>query len=267
MKRKAIAICMAMLAMTACTKLSVVNAPREKEGISLVLNAHYDAESKIRYMVSNDNSHVYLRFDTDNYGMIMRVRKYGAIIHLDTDGKKKAPFWLKYPVYEQGPQVTPVEDDEMATVGYVQRNLFPPTTAAIWHEGEELRAIDLGVNTENFVCKAGLDSMNVLAYLVGIPFKMLGAERPEDLPNLNVMLEIPSAGAGEKPSGDDMGASGGVPGGNMASSMPGNNNMNSNMPGSMGGMSNSALGTARSSSGPTAIRIWMQVKLSPSAAQ
>ncbi len=273
MKASVFGLLVTLMAMMACTKLPLVNAPREKEGISLVMNAHYDATSKIRYMVSNDNSHVYLRFDTDNYGTIMRIRKYGAIVHFDTEGKKKAPRYLKYPVYDQGPGPSmPMQDDAMVQGGYLQRNLFPPATTAIWHQGDETRAIDLGINAENVICKAGMDSMDVLVYLVGVPFKLLGAERPEDLPSLNVMLEIPSAPDDQKPSGSDMSATGGVPGGSMGAGMPGqtNNTMNPNMQpgGNMGGMSNSAMSTARASnSGPSAVRIWMQVKLSPSAAQ
>lgn len=272
MKACAIGLLAVLMAMTACTKLPLVNAPREKEGISLVQNAHYDAGSKIRYMVSNDNTHVYLRFDTDNYGTIVRIRKYGAIVHFDTEGKKKGPFWLKYPVYlqEDGNRM-PIKDDDMVQGGYLQRNLFPPTTAAIWHQGTETRAIDLGVNAEQFVCKAGVDSTDVLVYLVGVPIQLLGVDRVEDLSSLNMLLEIPAAPDAQKPSGNDMSSSSGVPGGSMAGSTMGGQNgggMNQNMPGSMGGgMSGGALSSARQPSGPSSIRIWMEVKLSPTSAQ
>ncbi len=271
MKARAIALWMILMATMACTKLPMVNSPMEKEGISLVQNAHYDSESKIRYMVSNDNTHVYLRFDTDNYATIMRVRKFGAIVHFDTEGKKKGTTWLKYPVYDQdeGPKM-PIKDDEMIGGGMLQRNLFPPSTTAHWHVGEELRAIDLAVNAENIVYKVGMDSTEVLVYMVGVPFKMLGAERPEDLPNLNMMLEIPSPTA-DKPSGSDMSSSG-VPGGNMAGGMPGSNgNLNGNMPGTnatMGGIGSTPMPGPRSTnSGPTAVRIWMQVNLSASVSK
>jgi hypothetical protein len=272
MKASVVVVLGCLLASMACTKLPLVNAPREREGISLVQNAHYDAGSKIRYMVSNDNTHIYLRFDTDNYGTISRIRKFGALVHFDVEGKKKGPMWLKYPVYDvDNGSERPVQDDDVVQGGYLGRNLFPPTTSAIWHVGEETRAIDLGINAENLICKVGLDSVDVLAYMVGVPFKLLGVERPEDLANLNMLLEIPVAPSDDKPSGSDMSSSGGVPGGNMSNGMPGNNpnggNMNSQMPG-MGGMGNSTMPSPRSSNnGPSATRIWMQVKLSPTAAQ
>jgi hypothetical protein len=267
MKLHTIAFFLVVFALSACTKLPLVNAPREKEGISLVQNAHYDAESKIRYMVSNDNTHVYLRFDTDNYATISRIRQFGAILHYDTQGKKKAPFWFKYPVYDQGNgDRMPIKEGDMIQGGMLQQNLFPKANSAVWHANEESRAIDLLVNAENFVCEAGLDENDVLVYLVGIPMQLLGASRPEDLANLNILLEIPAGPPAEKGSDAGMSASSGVPGGSMASQMPGNTGMNS--PGNMGGMSNQAMGTARpSSSGPAAFRIWMQVKLSPTSAE
>lgn len=271
MKACTIAVLACLVAAMACTKLPLVNAPREKEGINLVQNAHYDAGSKIRYMVSNDNTHIYLRFDTDNYGTITRIRKFGAILHYDLEGKKKAPYWLKYPVYDtDGRPQAPVTDDDMVQGGYLSPNLFPPTTTVLWHGNAETRAVDLGINTEGFVCKVGLDSVSVLEYMVGLPIQLLGAQRPEDLPNLNILLEIPVSASEDKPSGSDMSATGGVPGGStMGSTMPGangaNNGMNSTMPG-MGGMGNSPMPSRSGNSGPSATRIWMQVKLSPSTA-
>jgi hypothetical protein len=273
MKNAWVAIMVCVWLMAACTKLPLVNAPREKVDINLVQNAHYDAGSKIRYMVSNDNDRIYLRFDTDNYGTISRIRKYGAIVHFDIEGKKKGPFWLKYPVYDQdNGGGMPIKDDDIVQGGFLGRNLFPPATNAVWHQGDETRAVDLGINAENFVCKAGLDSTDVLVYMVGVPFKLLGASRPEDLNNLNVLLEIPVAPDASKSSGTDMNSTGGVPGGNMAGGMPGGQGGNgqggmNTMPG-MGGMGQSSMPTPRSNnSGPSATRIWMQVKLSPSAAQ
>lgn len=248
--------------LSACGKLTLVNAPREKEGISLVENAHYDSESKIRYMVSNDNSRVYLRFDTDNFATIMRVRKLGAIVRFDTQGKRKGTHWLKYPNYGDTDIPAQPSSDIGAMPGGIRKSdLFPPSTTAIWAIGENSKHIDLGLNTEGFLCQAGLDDKDVLVYVVGIPFSVLGGQHPEDFSNLNMALEIPSPDAGTRTS-NSSDPSTSIPG-SMNSGVPGS--MNSNMPGTMQGMpSRGAMGSGGS---VPVIKIWMQVKLSPTSAQ
>lgn len=264
MKGKISGILILMALLAACAKITPVNAPREKEGISLVENAHYDAESKIRYMVSNDNTHVYLRFDTDNYATIMRVRKLGAIVRFDMKGKRKGTHWLKYPVYNSDEMpMGPVSNPNGMPGGILRDDLFPPTTTAIWTEGELSRNIDLGMNAEGFVCKAGLDDKDVLMYMVGIPFKLIGGTRPEDFGSLTMELEIPSPDAGVKTS-TSSDPSSAMPG-SMNSGMPGSMN---NSPGSMSGPlpSGGMMSSGGVSGGIPTIRIWMQVKMSPSSA-
>lgn len=267
MKGKLAALLTLLALLAACGKMTSVNAPREKEGISLVENAHYDSESKIRYMVSNDNTHVYLRFDTDNYATIMRVRKLGAIVRFDTKGKQKGTHWLKYPVYEtEDTEKIGAGDPNALPGGMLRSSLFPPTTTAIWTVGEVSKNVDLGLNTEGFVYNIGIDDKDVLNYMVGIPFKLLGAQRPEDLATLNMELEIPSPDV--KGSASSSSSSSPMPGG-MNGGMPGS--MNSGNPGSPGSMSGplptgGMMSSGGVSGGTPAIRIWMQVKMSPSAA-
>lgn len=247
-----------------CGKLTTVNSPREKEDISLVENAHYDAESKIRYMVSNDNTHVYVRFDTDNYSTIMRIRKLGAIIRFDTNGKKKGTHSLKYPVYNVDAFPSgPMSDPNVVPGAILRDDLFPPTTTAIWTKGEIATNIDLGINTEGFVCSVALDDKDVLMYRVGIPFKLIGGTRPEDFTSLNMEVEIPTPDTGPKTS-TSSDPSSAMPG-SMNNGMPGNMN---NSPGSMSGPlpSGGMMSSGGVSGGIPAIRIWMQVNLSPSTA-
>ena len=270
MKQKFVWLVAVVVSMAACSKITSVNSPREKEGISLVENAHYDSESKIRYMVSNDNTHVYLRFDTDNFSTIMRVRKLGAIVKFDTQGKRKGTHSLKYPVYldaESAP-LGAVADPNALPGGMLKSDLFPPSTTAIWTEGEKTQTVDLGLNKEGFVCKAGLDDKDVLVYTVGVPFVLLGGKRPEDFTNLVVALEIPSPDGPAKLSGNNNSTSA-MPGG-MSPGGPGtmNSGMPGGQPGSIGNMPTSGMMSSGGVSGGIPdIRIWMQVKLSPSLAQ
>lgn len=265
MKGKFLGLFVGLVLLSACGKLTLVNSPREKEGISLVENAHYDAESKIRYMVSNDNTHVYLRFDTDNFATIMRVRKLGAIVRFDTNGKKKGTHSLKYPVYNADElPMGPIQDASGMPGAPLRVDLFPPTTTAIWTEGEVSRNVDLGMTEEGFVCKVGLDDKDVLLYEVGIPLKLLGGSRPEDFANMTMALEIPTPDTGPKTSSSSDPSSA-MPGG-MNSGMPGS--MNNNSPGSMSGPlpSGGMMSSGGVSGGVPTIRIWMQVKMSPSTA-
>jgi hypothetical protein len=243
---------------TACTKLPFVNAPREKSDINLVQFAHYHSESKIRYMVSNDDTHIYLRFDTDNRAMMARIRRFGATVRFDTLGKKKGQAALTYPVYAAEDLPKGPADDPQLSKG--PKNLFPPSTTAIWNSGGLSQNIDLGVNAEGLVCEVSLDDMDVLNYRVGVPFTLLGGKGPADFPNLNMELEIPSADAmtpkPSDPSNSSMPSPGSMGNTNMQGNMPGNN-----MPGNMGtGMPQA--GSMSRSTGDPSIRIWMEVKLS-----
>jgi hypothetical protein len=271
MKGKIIVLVAISALLSACGKIATVNSPREKADISLVENARYDPESKIRYMVSNDNTHFYFRFDTDNFGTIMRVRKQGAIVRFDTQGKRKGTHYLKYPVYETetAPALGAGDDPRALPGGMVRSALFPPTTTAAWADGGVLRTVDLGLNKEGFICHAGLDDKDVLVYFVGVPFSLIGGTKPEDFPNLNVELEIPSPDGTQKLSGNSNSS---MPTG-VSSGMPGamNSGMNT-MPG--GGINNQPGGSMGAApmmssggvSGIPDIRIWMHVKLSPSTA-
>ena len=110
--------------LASCTKMQMVKAPLEKPELNIVNHARYDATSKIRYMVSNDNERVYLHFDTDNRNTMMRIRKTGAIVRFDTQGKKKGKTWLKYPIYGTDQEVKDKMEDEVGNPGlFGLRNL------------------------------------------------------------------------------------------------------------------------------------------------
>lgn len=247
----------------ACTKMALVNAPREREGLDPVQHAHYDAGSKIRYMVSNDNARIYLRFDTDNYRTIMCARKYGVTIHLDKEGKKKAPYYLHYPTYAPEDVAGIVVPEEgMVVMGGLNRDLFPPSTSAIWHAGEETRTIDLSLADEGFMGSVGIDERGVMVYRVAIPIARLGVQRPEELADLRMMLEVPASDPNEKNDNTSMSGSSSMPGSSVTSPMPGNTMSGNTMGSTMGG---TPMPTPRSNGGPTNTRIWMEVKLSPSS--
>ncbi|MFN8396246.1 MAG: hypothetical protein U0176_16570 [Bacteroidia bacterium] len=247
--------------MTGCTKLTWVNSAREKEGISLFEHAHYDAESKIRYMVSNNDSLVFLRFDTDNPSTIMRIRNHGAIVRFDVNGRKKGGHSLRYPVYTNLSPDQGVNADPSASGASIRANLFPPATTAVWTVGEQNTNVDLGLNEQGFVAKAALDDKNVLEYLVGVPFKLLGGSRPDDFANLNMALEIPAPPSANKNSGSTTDPSMSMPG-SMNNGINGGMNPNSmSGPLPQGGM----MSSGGVSGGPGPIRIWMEVKLSRSS--
>jgi hypothetical protein len=262
MKRNSLMVLVLAALCAACGKMTSVNSPREKEDISLVEIAHYDADSKIRYGVTNDNTHVYLRFDTDNMATIMRVRKLGAIVRFDTNGKRKGTHALKYPIYTGDDDQTVGGDQGPLPMGMRLDDLFPPTTTAVWIVGEQVKDIDLGLNVEGFVCKAGLDDKGVLMYHVGVPFSLLGGKGPEDFPGLTMELEIPSPDAGTKTSGSNPDPGSSMPG-SMNTGIPGGNPNSMNGPMPTGGM----MSSGGVSGGVPDISIWMEVKLSPSAAQ
>lgn len=229
-----------------CSQMVLVNSPVEKPDLQFIYSARYDAKSKIRYMVSNDADRIYIRFDTDNRNTMMRIRKTGAIIRFDLEGKRKGKTWIKYPIYgEDQPLPANLAD------GAGLQALFPPATTAIWTEGETSKSIDLSADLEGLNCSVRIDSMDVLEYLVAVPFKQLGVNGPSELPDLAICLEIPNPD-GTKSSG----------GSTMPSTMSGSTTMPGQMPGPYGATTSPSMSTGGVSAENPTIKIWMKVQLS-----
>jgi hypothetical protein len=240
------AIAVLMLLATACSQMVLVNSPVEKPDLEFIYNARYDAKSKIRYMVSNDAKRIYVRFDTDNRNTMMRVRKTGAIVRFDLEGKRKGKIWLKYPIYGEDQDLPSAGAD-----GLGLKALFPATTTAIWTENENSKSIELSVEPDGLSCSVGIDSMDVLEYLVAVPFSQLGVNGPADLPDLAICLEIPNPD-GPKSSG----------GSSMPSTMSGSASMPGQMPGPYGANTTPSMSTGGVSPDNPTIKIWMKVTLS-----
>jgi hypothetical protein len=57
------------------------------------------ADSKIRYNVTNDSTHLYLKMDVTDRLTIMKILQTGMRVFLGADGKKKERNELQFPIY------------------------------------------------------------------------------------------------------------------------------------------------------------------------
>lgn len=71
------------------------HGPAQKDGSF----RFYHAESKIRYNVTNDSTHVQLTMDVTDRLTIMKILKTGLRIFLGAEGKKKERNELQFPIY------------------------------------------------------------------------------------------------------------------------------------------------------------------------
>jgi len=86
--------------LASCVSLPVYQSINEAEFDKETIYSGYDADSRLRWLVSNDSLNLYIRLDTDNPVTIKKIVNLGMKIQIDTTAKKKEGMFLNYPVYE-----------------------------------------------------------------------------------------------------------------------------------------------------------------------
>ncbi len=251
--------------LSSCAKLPIVQSQWHEEAMGAEKNfSHYDSKSDLRYMISNDDTHLYVSFDTDDRGTLINLMMSGARIYVDTNGKKKGTAYLKYPLIDrQSRQERPgtsmsrdPREQADRPAGFSGQGDRRMPTKAVFVSGGEQFVFDTKLDETGFEVVMIPDSLGTVYCMVGIPFDEIHPEGKAGLQNLAVGIEIeafsPSLQMGPPSEGGLRGSGGGRSGGGMPG---GGSDRGGSRP---GGSSNQ--GGMPASSNP--VKIWVNVMLS-----
>lgn len=213
---------------TSCAKLPIVNSQWHESVMEGKRDFnYYDTKSKILYRVSNDSTHLYVSFETDNQVVKRNIFMSGAEIYVDTNLKKKGTAYLQYPLMDkekmqQSPKDrqggrNPGGSDRDQSQAFIKPGMEMPLRA-VFVTGDEQYLFDGRIEETDFETAIINDSQGVLYYLVGIPLDRLlpgGAGYTREFA-VGINIESPSMPTQQRPSQGS-----GMRGGSQGSGMPG----------------------------------------------
>lgn len=208
---------------TSCAKLPVYQSQWEgTQGETL--QAGYDKESRLRWQISNDATHLYIKLDTDNRMTIMKMIRNGLKIYLDTTGRKKDQTYVGYPV-SNGMKMS---KEDMKNTGVSRGNrrdvsnmlqLVPPN--AEFFQSGSLESFNFKLERSDFNFSLAANDGGRLNYEAWIPLEKIRKGGLTAIKQLSIGieangLEMPSGGGGPPQMGGQRqggGMPGGMPGG------------------------------------------------------
>jgi len=181
-----------------CSKMPVYQSNWEKgKGLNLTEFTGYDSDSKIRYLVSNDDTHLYLSFDTESRAVLMNILRSGAKIYVDTNARKKGTSHLTYPYIKRpgdGARATrgsrPGQGDRQSMQQALNQRIMG-LKEGLWVWGDSESFIDLQLDNSEFDGVMRIDTAGRLQYFVAIPFHSIQTRTIDELA-IGIEVEAPS---------------------------------------------------------------------------
>lgn len=157
----------------------------------------YHADSKIRYNITNDSTHLYLKMDVTDRLTIMKILQTGMRVFLGADGKKKERNELQFPIYVDKYELTEQDMNpamyDIDSRGQLERML--PTEGYLKYNGGVVQVFNGAPLEDGTQVHIRLDSDRALVYEAIIPLKLLETKSGQ------VALGI-ETGAFKFPTGD-----------------------------------------------------------------
>jgi len=157
----------------------------------------YHADSKIRYNVTNDSTHLFLKMDVTDRLTIMKILQTGMRVFLGADGKKKERNELQFPIYVDKYELTQEDLNpamyDIDRKGQLERML--PTEGYLKYNGGVAQVFNGTPLADGTQVHIRLDSDRALVYEAIIPLKLLETKSGQ------VALGI-ETGAFKFPTGD-----------------------------------------------------------------
>ncbi|MCF8258576.1 MAG: hypothetical protein K9J06_13550 [Flavobacteriales bacterium] len=135
----------------------------------------YHAESKIRYNVTNDSTHLYLTMDVTDRLTIMKILQTGMRVFLGAEGKKKERNELQFPIYVDKYELT--EEDLNPAMNAIDRKgqleRMLPTEGYRKYNGSVVQVFNGAPLDDGTQVHIRLDSDRALVYEAAIPLALL----------------------------------------------------------------------------------------------
>lgn len=230
----------------------------------------YHADSKIRYNVENDSTHLYFSFDVMDQLTIQKILTTGLRVFIDPEAKNKEKHEVQFPIYSDKVPISELQEygnryDQSMQLGKQTLDQMIPTDGYLKIGGEAEPLFNLVENkgvqvimqfdeTRSLVyrLKVPLELVEVEADVISLGIETGGYEMPrQEVANPNASVVNPNQmTAGDRAMGRGMGMGG--PGMNQGLGTP--------------GQSTAAGQAMRSSTSfnkfADPIRFWVKVKLS-----
>jgi len=148
----------------------------------------YNGDSKLKYILSSDDSYLYLTATLDQKAMRQKVLGAGITLSINTEGKKKKSYSFTYPV--------PVADESL---NYVAKQHARQTNA----KTDGFKGVDDNItlpDNHGFKAAFAFKEDGGMGYEVAIPLKALNFKPGANTLNINITvnaLEKPVSGSSD----------------------------------------------------------------------
>ena len=201
----------------------------------------YDPDSKIRYNIENDSTHLYFSFDVMDQLTIQKILTTGLRVFIDPEAKNKEKHEVQFPIYSDKVPISELQEygnryDQSMQLGKQTLDQMIPTDGYLKIGGETEPLFNL-VESKGVQVIMQFDETRSLVYRLKIPLKLVevetdvlslgietgGYEMPQqDVANPNASVVDPNQmTAGDRAMGRGMGMGMGGPGMNQGLATPG----------------------------------------------
>lgn len=194
MKVLATAAFFMILLLPSCASLQVYEPKLESNFTEETNFAGYDANSQIAWLLTKDDSNLYVRFETESRMSKLKILKAGFYIYFSTNGKKNRSTYLHFPIKKEKKIKA---DDEIEESKAKRRRGERFTTQdliakldpeAKWVKDEESETFHYVLDTNTFKITIAEDSNTLMRYTLKIPFEQISTD-PNQLENLVIGLQ------------------------------------------------------------------------------
>ena len=171
-----------------CASLPVYQSIKESDYDNETIYSGYDAESRLRWLVSNDSLYLYIRIDTDNPTTIKKVVNLGMKIQIDTTAKKKEGMFLNYPVFETS-ELSRKDKKQIKTQvnnsneRAIKLGLMLQKTSSLvkFVKNNEIHIFNAYDKDADVIVKINADDTGNMQYYAKIPFSLISYIKPKVL--------------------------------------------------------------------------------------
>lgn len=133
----------------------------------------YDADSKIRYNIENDDRNLYFSFDVMDQLTIQKILTTGLRVFIDPTAKNKQKNEIQFPIYSDKVPVSELEEygnqyDQSMLLGKERLDQMVPTDGYLKLDGETVPIFNR-IETKGFTVTLAFDSTRSLVYRAIIP--------------------------------------------------------------------------------------------------
>ena len=154
------------------------------------LNYWYNKDSKILYLVTNDNKNLYIHLKAIDNTSQKKILNFGFTVWVDTQGKNKKQLGIKYPL-AKADRMPPLQIENQQN-----RNRLQPDNSQLLNQSLQIELIGFNNTKESdFILAKNNSDINgemnflkngELQYLLTIPYKRLGIDINNSLISLNM---------------------------------------------------------------------------------